>query len=391
MSSLKQIGAITAMNLRSVPQRLGSSFVIIIGIAGVVGVLVSVAAMVGGLGETLLSTGSENRAIVLRNGATAEISSVLSAEATATIMDAPGIARTAAGDVAVSTDMIMAVNLEKKNGVRGALSVRGVSPQSFNVRPEIELVAGRMFEPGLREAIAGRSAHTEFDGLEIGDQVELRDSVWTIVGRYRSGNSMESAILADATTLLSAYQRTQFASATVLLESPAAFDEFKAALTTDPTLDVQVLRETDYYRGQSQQVQAILAVVSNVVAGIMALGALFAALNSMYSAVSTRTVEIATLRAIGFGSGGVVASVLAEAMLLALVGAFLGAAAAWLLFGGNTISMGNQISSVVFQVQVTPALLGLGIVWACAVGFVGGLLPAIRAARLPVATALRAV
>jgi putative ABC transport system permease protein len=391
MSSLKQIGAITAMNLRSVPQRLGSSFVIIIGIAGVVGVLVSVAAMVGGLGETLLSTGSENRAIVLRNGATAEISSVLSAEATATIMDAPGIARTAAGDVAVSTDMIMAVNLEKKNGVRGALSVRGVSPQSFNVRPEIELVAGRMFEPGLREAIAGRSAHTEFDGLEIGDQVELRDSVWTIVGRYRSGNSMESAILADATTLLSAYQRTQFASATVLLESPAAFDEFKAALTTDPTLDVQVLRETDYYRGQSQQVQAILAVVSNVVAGIMALGALFAALNSMYSAVSTRTVEIATLRAIGFGSGGVVASVLAEAMLLALVGAFIGAAAAWLLFGGNTISMGNQISSVVFQVQVTPALLGLGIVWACAVGFVGGLLPAIRAARLPVATALRAV
>ncbi|HEX7080806.1 MAG TPA: ABC transporter permease [Gammaproteobacteria bacterium] len=391
MTLLKQISAVTAMNLKSVPQRIGSSLVIVIGIAGVVGVLVSVGAMVRGLGDTLISSGNENRAIVLRNGATSEISSVLSPEATATILNAPGIARTPDGEAAVTTDMIIAVNLEKKEGGLGALTVRGMSPEGFTVRPEIELVAGRMFEPGLREAIVGRNAQIEYQGLEIGDRVELRSSVWTIVGVFRSGDSFESGILTDVDTLLSAYQRTQVSSATALLTSPQAFDELKATITTDPTLDVQVLREPDYYRGQSQQVQAILAVVTNVVAAIMALGALFAALNSMYSAVSARTVEIATLRAIGFGSGGVVVSVLAEAMLLALVGALIGAAAAWLLFGGNTISMGNQVASLVFQVRVTPALLGLGILWACAVGFVGGLLPAIRAARLPVATALRAV
>lgn len=392
MSVFKQIFAVTGMNLKSVPQRLGSSFVIVIGMAGVVGVLVAIGAMVQALGDTLLSTGSENRAIVLRNGATSEISSILSPQAIATIMNAPGIARTPEGDAAVTTDMIIAVNLEKKDGGLGAVAVRGVSPQAFFVRPEIELVEGRMFEPGLHELIVGRNAQLEHEGLEVGDRIELRNSVWTIVGVFKSGNSHESGFLADVDTLISAYQRTQVSSATVLLTSPGAFDELEAAITADPTLDVQVLREPEYYyRGQSEEVQAILSIVTTVVAGIMALGALLAALNSMYTAVSTRAVEIATLRAIGFGSAGVVVSVLVETMLLAVVGALIGAAAAWLLFGGNTVSMGNQVSTLVFQVRMTPSLLGIGIVLACAVGFVGGLLPAIRASRLPAATALRAV
>jgi putative ABC transport system permease protein len=197
--------------------------------------------------------------------------------------------------------------------------------------------------------------------------------------------------MTDAATLLSAYQRTASNSVTVLLESEGAFDEFKTALTTNPMLSVSVERETDYYQRQSTRATSFFSIVSNFVGGIMALGALFAALNTMYSAVSARTVEIATLRAIGFGAGGVVVSVLVESLALALLGALLGAAIAWGLFGGNTVSLGNGVSSLVFEMQVTPTLLAIGVGWACAVGFLGGLFPALRAARLPVATALRAV
>jgi len=197
-------------------------------------------------------------------------------------------------------------------------------------------------------------------------------------------------MLTDVDTLLSTYQRVGGSSVTVALESVGSFDEFSDALTTNPTLSVEVLRESDYYRRQSEGVSNILLAVTNFVAGIMAVGALFAALNTMYSAVSSRTVEIATLRAIGFGSSGVVVSVLTEALLLSLLGAVVGAGIAWSLFSGNTMSVGNIVSSLVFQLRVTPDLVGLGIIWACSVGFLGGLFPAIRAARLPVATALRA-
>jgi putative ABC transport system permease protein len=239
--------------------------------------------------------------------------------------------------------------------------------------------------------IVGRGTASEYRNAGLGDQIALRSSVWDVVGVFASGDSFESSLLADYQTLLSASQRTQASSATVLLTSQASFDEFKAAITTDPSLDMQVLRETEYYEGQGQQLRAILGIISNVVAGIMAVGALFAALNSMYSAVSTRTTEIATLRAIGFGSASVVFSVLVEAMLLAVAGALLGAFAAWALFGGNTVSLGNQFSSFVFEMKITPALVLTGILWACVVGFIGGLLPALRAARQSVAEALRAV
>jgi putative ABC transport system permease protein len=382
---------VTWMNLRSVPQRLGASLVIVIGMAGVVGVLISMLAMVGGLRQAMIATGSPDRAVVMRNSATSEINSVLNAETLAKIMSAPGIARTPGGDAAVTTDLMVAVNQPKRDGTTGAVTLRGVSPANATVRSQIRIVEGRMFEPGLRELIVGRNGANEFANSEVGDQVELRENPWTIVGVFESGDSFESVLLADVSTLLSASQRSAVSSATVLLQSPDTFDEFKEALTTDPSIEVQVQRETDYYAAQGQDTQSMLSVISNVVAGIMAIGALFAALNSMYSAVSARGVEIATLRAIGFGGGSVVISVLVEAMLLAIAGALIGATVAWAMFGNNVISMGNQVSSVVFKVQVTPGLVMTGIVWACIVGFLGGLIPALRAARRPVAEALRAV
>jgi putative ABC transport system permease protein len=393
MTFFRQIGAIVALNLRSIPSRLGTSSVVVIGIAGVVGVIVSVFAMTRGMDGALAGTGIPERAIVLRSGATTEPSSTLLVDAVATIEDAPGIARTADGKAAATAEMLVSVFLERKrDGAKSGVVVRGVAPEAAVVRPEVRIVAGRMFTPGRREVVVGRSTSSEFKGLDIGDEVALRDSRWTVVGVFESGgDAHESGFLADSTTLRSAYQRTAVNSVVVRLESAAAFETFKNALTTNPTLSVSVERESDYYRRLSANANGFFGLVTRFVGGVMALGALFAALNTMYSAVSARTVEIATLRAIGFGASGVVASVLVEALLLALLGAVLGAAAAWALFGGHTISMGNTTATLVFQMQVTPALLGLGVLWAATLGAIGGLFPALRAARLPVATALRAI
>ena len=393
MSALNEMVAVTAMNLRSVPQRLGSSSVIVIGIAGVVAVILSVFGMTRSLQGAVLATGSADRAIVLRSGATGEISSTLLVDAVATIKDAPGIARTADGKPAATADFIAAVNLNRKeDGTRAGLVVRGVEPPVFAVRPEIRIVEGRAFTPGLRELIVGRSALEMFNGLALGDEVALREGRWTVVGVFESGGDAgESSLLADAATLLSAYQRTAVNSVTVRLTSEAAFDTFKAALMTNPTLSVSVDRETEFYRRESQEANEIFGIVGLAVGVFMGLGAIFAALNTMYSAVSARTREIATLRAIGFGAGGVVVSVLVEALGLALLGAVVGAAIAWVMFNGNTVALGGGISSIVFEMRVTSGLVGAGMLLACAVGFVGGLFPAVRAARLPVATALRAV
>jgi putative ABC transport system permease protein len=393
MSVLKQMVSVTAMNLRSVPQRLGSSSVIVIGIAGVVAVVLSVFGMTRSLQSALLATGSPDRAIVLRSGATGEISSTLLVDAVATIKDAPGIARAPDGKPAATADFIAAVNLNRKeDGARAGLIVRGVEPAAMAVRPEIRIVAGRAFTPGLRELLVGRSALDEFRGVAIGDEIALREGRWTVVGVFESGGDAgESSLMTDAATLLSAYQRTAVNSVTVRLASEADFDTFKAALTTNPTLSVTVERETEFYRRESQEANQIFGIVGLAVGVFMGLGAIFAALNTMYSAVSVRTREIATLRAIGFGAGGVVVSVLVEALALALLGALAGAAIAWLMFNGNTVTLGGSVSSIVFEMRVTPGLVGVGILLACAVGFIGGLLPALRAARLPVATALRAV
>ena len=388
---LKQIFAVTSMGFRSVPQRLASSSVIVIGIAGVVAVIVSVFGMTRSLSASLVAAGRPDRAIVYRAGATSDIASTLLIDAVATIKDGPGVARAGDGKATASAEFITAVNmLRKEDGNRTGVTVRGVEPAAAAVRPEVEIIDGRMFEPGLRELIVGRGALAEIRGLAIGDEVALRDSRWTVVGVFVSGDVNESSLMADSATLLSAYQRTAFNSVTVRLVSEGAFDEFKAALTTNPTLSVTVERESDYYMRESQEAGEFFGLVTTFVGGIMALGALFAALNTMYSAVSSRARDIATLRAIGFGASGVVASVLLESLVLAIVGALLGASIAWALFNGNMVTLGGT-TSVVFEMRVTPALLGVGVLWASTVGFVGGLFPAVRAARLPVATALRAI
>lgn len=390
MSLFKQIGAVTGMSLRSVPQRFGSSSVIVIGIAGVVGVLVSVLGMARSLSESLIATGHEDRAIVLRAGANTEISSTLSMDEALTIMGKLGVARDADGDAIATRDMVRGLNLTRKaDGAAAGVTVRGTSEQALTLRPEIQLVEGRMFQRGLREFIVGKQTQNEFQDVNVGDKVAMRDSQWTIVGTFVSGDAFESSLLTDVDTLLSESQRTAVSSITVQLDSPNAYRTFADAVTTDPTLTVDVLREPDYYAQQSQQLRGILTAISYFVGGIMAIGALFAALNTMYSAVSARGVEIATLRAIGFGSTGIVVSVLTEALLLAFVGALLGASVAWIFFGGNTISLGGNTSSAIFVLRITPALLAIGIGWACAVGLLGGLIPAVRAARLPVAMALR--
>jgi putative ABC transport system permease protein len=393
VSVLIEIASVTAFNLRSLPRRIGSSSVIVVGIAGVVAVLLFLFALTRSLSGAVLATGSPDRAIVLRAGATGEFSSTLLVDAVATIKDAPGIARTDDGKPAATADFVAAVNLlRKEDGARAGLAVRGVDPSVMAVRPEIKIVSGRSFTPGLRELIVGRSALGEFQNVEIGDEVGLRDGRWTVVGVFESGaDANESGFLTDSATLLSAYQRTAVNSVTVRLTSPDAYETLRTALTTNPTLSVSVERETDFYRRQSQEANQIFGLVSIFVGFFMGLGAIFAALNTMYSAVSVRTREIATLRAIGFGASGVVASVLVEALLLTLIGAVVGASISWLLFNGNTVNLGDSTGSIVFKMQVTPALLMLGVLLACALGFIGGLLPAVRAARLPVATALRAV
>ncbi len=365
MSAFRQIASVTAMNLRSVPQRVGSSSVIVVGIAGVVGVILSVFGLTRSLQDAVLATGSPDRAIVLRAGATGELSSTLLVDAVATIKDAPGIARVD-GKPAATADFVAAVNLlRKEDGRRAGMVVRGVDAAVMAVRPEIKIVAGRPFTPGLRELLVGRSALQEFQGVAIGDEVALREGRWRIVGVFESGgDANESSLMADAATLLSAYQRTAVNSVTVRLESEAAFDTFKAALTTNPTLSVSVERETDFYRRQSEEANQIFGLVGIAVGVFMGLGAIFAALNTMYSAVSARTREIATLRAIGFGAGGVVVSVLVEALLLALIGAAIGAAIAWLMFNGNSVTLGDSVSSIVFKMQVDARLARNG----CAAG-----------------------
>jgi putative ABC transport system permease protein len=392
MSALKQLALVTAIGLKSVPERPFRSSVVVVGIAGVVGVLISMLTLGASVADSARAAGREDRAIVIRNGVDSEAeSAIFSAEAQA-IADAPGVARTPEGKPAATADLLATVNLPRKlDGALSGLMVRGVSPQSVAVRPEIRLTEGRMFTPGLRELIVGRVLQDGFNGLKIGDRVLLPGGEWTVVGVYATGDMWESMLLADVTTLMSAYRRNVFSSVTVRLETREAFDRFKDALTSDPTLSVSVMRESEYY-SQGSGLSGAFIILSYVIGGIMAAGALFGAVNTMYSSVSARGVEIATLRAIGFPSSSVVVSVLVEAMLLAMIGGVAGAGISWVLLSGSTFALGAPGgTAVAAKLHVTPWRVGIGFVWALGMGLIGGLLPAIRAARVPVATALRAV
>lgn len=392
-SVMNQVVAVTGNNLRSIPQRLGISAVVVIGIAVTVAVLVSVLAMAAGFGRTVAHTGRADRAIVLRGGSQAELESTISRENVLTIADAPGIRKAADGKPIASGEAVAIVSLEQKNtGTKANVTLRGVGPKAFEMRPEIKLVAGRMFQPAVRELIVGEAAVAQFKGLDLGGHIVFREGEWTVVGLFNSdGDSHESEMIGDAETVLSAYRRNLFQDVVVLLDSAQSFDAFKDALTTNPTLSVEVKRETEYYAEQSKQLSRLLFFVAYVVGGIMAVGAVFGALNTMYSAVSSRALEIATLRAIGFGALPVVVSVFVEAVLLAIIGGTVGALAAWIFFNGNTVNtLGANFTQVVFRLTVTPQLAVSGIIWASVIGAVGGLFPAIRAARLPIAAALRA-
>ena len=389
---IKQIVAVTSMNLRSLPQRIGTAWVIVIGIAVTVAVMVSVLAMAAGFQHTLKGTARADRAIVLRAGSQAELESTIDRENAQTIMDAPGVKKDEAGRPIASADAVVIVALpQKKDGADANVTLRGVGANAMKLRPEMHLIAGRMFRPAVRELIVGKSAAAQFKGLELGSRIAFRDSEWTVVGIYESGgDAHESELQGDVETVLSAYRRNGFQSVTVMLDSADAFDRFKGALTTDPTLKVGVQREADYYAAQSRNLSKLLNLLAYFVGGIMALGACFGALNTMYTAVSTRTREIATLRAIGFSGMPIVISVLVESLLLAILGSVIGSCAAWVFFNGNTVNtLGAGFSQVVFHLTVTASLVVSGIFVACTIGMLGGLLPAIRAARVPIATALR--
>jgi putative ABC transport system permease protein len=395
MSALTEIAAVSWMNIRSVPQRVGTSSVVIIGIAGVVAVLISVFAMSTGLVRTLQNAGPGNRAIVVSTGAAVELVSALTIEETSAIADSAGVKKGPDGRALASPETLMIVNLFKKDGTEAGAPLRGLTPEGFAVRSEMKMVSGRAFRPGVAELIVGKSAQRLYKGLEDGTQVRLRGTSWTVVGTFESGGgSHESELMADAQTLNSAYQRGSVSQSMLVVIDPAVgFNGLKDSITTNPQLPVDVSTEQDFGTQQSEQINRILSIVAYVIGGIMAVGAIFGALNTMYSAVSTRSREIATLRAIGFGAVSVVISVFVEALLLALVGGACGALLAWLLFNGHAVdtSGGGTGGQLLFDLAVTPGLMALGIVWACFIGVVGGLFPAIRAARLPVATALRAV
>ncbi len=385
--------SVTRVGISTLGQRIGASSVIVIGIAGVVGVLVAMLAMGEGFRHTLMQSGSNDTAIVLRGGSNAELNSVLDRASVDVITEAPGVARDAQGRPVASPELSVVANLPKKSepSVDANVQIRGVGPQAWALRPQVKITAGRRFKPGLRELVAGQGAARQFAGLEVGHTIRLAGQQWTVVGHFASGDSHDSELWGDAGTVASAYRRgSSVQSVTVRLSSPAAFDRFKAALTSDPRLKVDVETTRAYFSKQSERLAKLIRIIGITVGVIMAIGAIFGALNTMFAAVASRSREIATLRAIGFRNVPVVISVMLETMLLALLGGLIGGLVAWLLFNNYQAStLGANFSQVVFRFRVTPALLWNGLKWALAIGFVGGLFPALRAARLPVSSALR--
>jgi putative ABC transport system permease protein len=395
MSLISRVTAVVAMNLRSLPQRLGTSFVIVIGSGGVVAVLVAVLAMATGMTKTLQSTGRDDRAIVLRNGSASESGSALTRSAAQIIMDAPGIKHDEAGKPIASAEPLRLLKLFRRDdGSEVTVPLRGIGAQAMRVRPEMKLIEGRMFQPSVNELIVGKAAIAQYKDMQIGSRITTRTATWTVVGTFaNNGDAHESELMADADTVMSSDNGSTYGSVTVLLDAPSSLTHLADSLTSNPALRVDVIRERDYFSRQSKTVSSLLSILVYVVGGIMGVGAIFGALNTMYSAVSTRTTEIATLRAIGFGSAAVVVSVLVEALLLAAAGGILGAFLAWLFFSGRTVSttQGSAHAQLIFDITVTLQLAMVGIAVAIVIGLIGGLFPAIRAARLPIATALRAM
>ena len=388
----KQSLQIAKIGIASLPQRWGASSVIIVGIAGVVGVLVAMLAMGEGFSATLKQTGSDDTAIILRGGSQAETNSVIMRDQVPLIGTLAGIRKDANGKPVISPELSQVVNLPTaSSGEDANAQFRGVSEAAWIIRPQIKIIEGRKFNVGVRELVVGNGAKGQYRGLEIGKTLKLGNQQWTVVGVFSSGDAHDSELWTDIETLASAYDRRAYQSVTVGVEGKAGFKQLTDALANDPRLKLDALTTRDYYTKQSTGLTTVIKWLGMIVGSIMAIGAVFGALNTMYAAVAGRAREIATMRAIGFRGTPVVMAVMLETMLLALLGGLLGGFIAWAIFNGYSVAtLGANFSQVVFQFKVSPELLWSGLKWALGIGLVGGLFPALRAARLPVTAALRA-
>ncbi len=393
MTWFNQLIAVTAMNLRNLPARLGTSLVAVVGIGGVVAVLVSLLSMGEGFRAALDLSGRDDVALVLRGGSSDELSSAFNREQVSVIESAPGIARDARGSIA-SPEFYTIVDLPMRStGTEANVPFRGVTARASEVRKDFRIVAGRMFRPGKDEVIVGRGAFAQFGNVDLGREVTWGSQSWRVVGVFEAGGSIsESEVWADLTVLQGVYRRGNSVQVVrVRLESPESIEKVSSWLDGDPRLDATVRSEREFYADQSRILVTMIRYVGTTIAVLMGIGAVFAALNTMYSAVSSRTREIATLRALGFGASPVVTSVLLESVVLGLIGGLLGGAMVYLGLNGYQASTLNwaSFSQVTFAFTVTPALLVTGLGYSLILGVVGGLLPALRAARLPVTTGLR--
>lgn len=390
---LGQVGAVTWMNLRNLPARPSSSIVAMLGIAGVVAVLVAILSISAGFEKTLAGTGSPDTAVVIRSGSNSELSSGISSEDARIISQAPGIAQGPDGPLA-SSELYVVVDVPKRSTDTDAnVPLRGVQETAFAVRSALSIREGRVFKPGLREIIVGQAASGQFAGLDVGTTLTWGSNDWDVVGIFEDGGSLsESEIWTDARVLQDAYNRgSSFQTVRVRLESVDAFQTFADALSADSRLDVAAERENDFYAGQSGVLTAIINALGGAITGLMGIGAIFAAILTMYAAVSARTREIATLRALGFGRAPIVISVLIESLVLGIVGGVLGGLVAYFGFNGFQTSTLNwaSFSQVSFAFAVTLPLLITGLIYALVMGLFGGLLPSLRAARMPITVALR--
>jgi putative ABC transport system permease protein len=380
-------------NIRSVRARWTSAIVAVAGIAGTVGVFVAMLSLANGFRATLVSSGSPDNALIVRGGATSEMTSGVGLDSVKIIQDAPGIARGPNGPLVTAEAVLMAPIPLRSTGTDANVEVRGVSPNVLEIRKQVKIVEGRMFSPGLAEVIVGKNANTTYSGLTLGNTINLGTMQWKVVGIFDAGgSSFDSEVWGDPHLLTAAYNRpdTFFQSVTVHLTSPDSLKTLQDSLTADPRLNVDVTREIDYYAKQSTRMTALIKTLGGFVAFVMAIGAVFGALNTMYSAVADRGREIATMRALGFGGPSVVFSFLLEALLISFVGGLLGCVAVLRLNGMTTSTINFQtFSNLAFAFKITPGLLAEGIIFALVMGVLGGFFPAVRAAGLPVATALR--
>jgi putative ABC transport system permease protein len=391
---LSQIIAVTGVNIRSIPARLGSSTVAVIGIAGVVLVFVAVLSIAEGVNATMKASGDPNLVLILRAGSDTEMTSGFGGDAVRVIQDAPGIARDSSGAPLTSPELFVVVDHPlKRSGSAANVPLRGVSPEAFKVHNRLKIIDGRNIQFGKNEIIAGKAAASQFVNLNVGTTLKWGESTWTLVGIFDDGGSVsESELWCDVKVLQPAYRRgNSYQSVYARLASPDSYQQLKDSLTSNPQLTVAPMRASDYYGSQTQVLQGIIRTIGGIIAVLMGVGAIFGAVITMYTAVASRTREIATLRALGFGSIPVVFSVIAESILLGIVGGVIGGAIAWLAFDGyQTATMNFQsFSQIAFSFAVTPQLLLTALVISLVMGTAGGLLPAIRAATLPVVTALR--